>query len=64
MQLSAAGKGHIRVQNPAAWELSGGFPLEDDAAPGAEEYTISLYHQLHCLVSTPLHGSGTTDKGG
>ncbi|OIW30903.1 hypothetical protein CONLIGDRAFT_679656 [Coniochaeta ligniaria NRRL 30616] len=50
-KLIPTGKGHVRVQNPAAWELSGGFPLEDEAAPGVEEYTISLYHQLHCLAA-------------
>ncbi len=51
-QLSIAGKGHIRVEDPVAWKLSGGFPLEDKAGSGAEEYTISLFHQLHCLVGT------------
>lgn len=49
--ISIAGKGHVRVENPAAWKLSGGYPLNDTAQPAAEEYTMSLFHQLHCLVS-------------
>ena len=49
--ISAAGKGHVRVENPAAWNLSGGYPLNENAQPAAEEYTMSLFHQLHCLVS-------------
>lgn len=52
-----AGKGHVRVEEPAAWKLSGGFPLDDRADSGAEEYTISLFHQLHCLVSIDLESS-------
>ncbi len=52
--ISTAGKGHIRVEKPTAWMLSGGFPLESQAESEAEEYTISLFHQLHCLVSVHL----------
>ncbi|KAH8897176.1 hypothetical protein GQ53DRAFT_760356 [Thozetella sp. PMI_491] len=46
----AAGKGHVRVDKPAALDLSGGYPLKDRDAPSAEEYTISLFHQIHCLA--------------
>ena len=49
--LVTAGKGHVRVDDPALWKLSGGYPLNDKANPAAEEYTLSLFHQLHCLVS-------------
>ncbi|KAK1753588.1 hypothetical protein QBC47DRAFT_430365 [Echria macrotheca] len=50
-KLSPAGKGHVRVEDPQAWGLSGGYPLEDKAHSQAEEYTISVFHQLHCLAA-------------
>ncbi len=42
------------MEEPAKWQLAGGYPLPDAAHPAAEEYTIALYHQLHCLVGGPL----------
>ncbi|KAM7192069.1 protein of unknown function (DUF3328) domain containing protein [Naviculisporaceae sp. PSN 640] len=54
-KLSPKGKGHIRVENPSSLGLSGGFPLHNDANPDttskAEEYTIAMFHQLHCLAA-------------
>ncbi|KAK0627945.1 hypothetical protein B0T14DRAFT_146492 [Immersiella caudata] len=50
-KLSPPGKGHIRVDDPPAWNISGGYPLNDAARPGAEEYTLSVFHQLHCLAA-------------
>ncbi|KAM7219429.1 protein of unknown function (DUF3328) domain containing protein [Rhypophila decipiens] len=44
------GKGHIRVENPSTLGLAGGFPL-DDSNHGPEEYTIAMFHQLHCLAA-------------
>lgn len=50
--IFTVGKGHIKVADPALWSLTGGYPLSDDpASPAAEEYTIALYHQLHCLAA-------------
>ncbi|KAK3311961.1 hypothetical protein B0H66DRAFT_614226 [Apodospora peruviana] len=46
--LAPPGKGHIRVDDPSAWNISGGYPLNDT---GAEEYTLSVFHQLHCLAT-------------
>ena len=51
-ELAPPGKGHIRVDDPSSWNISGGYPLNDDAAhPAAEEYTLSVFHQLHCLAA-------------
>ncbi|OAA57989.1 hypothetical protein SPI_06874 [Niveomyces insectorum RCEF 264] len=50
-KLPPVGKGHVKVDDPVAWKLSGGYPLEDEAAPKAEEYTIAMFHQLHCLAA-------------
>ncbi|CAK7224651.1 hypothetical protein SBRCBS47491_005622 [Sporothrix bragantina] len=51
-KIPPPGKGHIKVTNPSAYGLSGGYPLKDDhEVPGTEEYTIALYHQLHCLAA-------------
>jgi hypothetical protein len=50
--LTPIGKGHIRVANPLAFNISGGYPLNDDPShPSAEEYTVSVFHQLHCLAA-------------
>ncbi|KIH89330.1 hypothetical protein SPBR_07610 [Sporothrix brasiliensis 5110] len=62
--LAPPGKGHIAIADPAAWALAGGFPLSGDdlattttttttttSPPPAEEYTVALYHQLHCLAA-------------
>ncbi|CAK7224558.1 hypothetical protein SCUCBS95973_005557 [Sporothrix curviconia] len=51
-KIPPPGKGHIKVANPSAYGLAGGYPLaEDHDAPGTEEYTIALFHQLHCLAA-------------
>lgn len=49
--LAPMGKGHIKVDNPARWKLSGGFPLDASGSLPAEEYTIAMFHQLHCLAA-------------
>ncbi|KAK3385301.1 hypothetical protein B0H63DRAFT_181422 [Podospora didyma] len=52
--LAPPGKGHVRIEDPAALGLSGGFPLNDgkgESESGAEEYTVSMFHQLHCLAA-------------
>jgi hypothetical protein len=49
--LWLVGRGHIAVQEPAAWNLSGGYPLREKSHSGAEGYSISVFHQVHCLVS-------------
>jgi len=50
--LTPLGRGHIRIDNPSTWNLSGGYPLTDDISnPHAEEYTLSVIHQLHCLAT-------------
>ncbi|KAK0706208.1 hypothetical protein B0T26DRAFT_788870 [Lasiosphaeria miniovina] len=50
-KLSPPGKGHVRVDDPSAWKLSGGYPLNDPAHSAAEEYTVSVFHQVHCLAA-------------
>ena len=50
----AAGNGRVVVKDPAGWNLSGGYPAyneTDKYGPEAEYYMISVFHQLHCLVS-------------
>ncbi|CAK7237293.1 hypothetical protein SEUCBS140593_009910 [Sporothrix eucalyptigena] len=47
-KLPPIGKGHINVHNPASYGLSGGYPLPDGKG---EEYTVALFHQLHCLAA-------------
>ncbi|KAK4445428.1 hypothetical protein QBC34DRAFT_384226 [Podospora aff. communis PSN243] len=62
--LIPPGKGHIRVPNPSLYNLTGGFPLPSPSKPQAEdpqaeesnpqseeEYTLSVFHQLHCLAA-------------
>ncbi|KAF2104955.1 hypothetical protein NA57DRAFT_71154 [Rhizodiscina lignyota] len=48
--LLPEGAGFIKVDEPTRFGLSGGFPLED--LPGtAEQYCISMFHQLNCLAT-------------
>jgi len=49
--LIPLGKAHVVVKDPSRWELSGGFPLDSEFGSGAEEYTVSVFHQLHCLAA-------------
>ena len=49
LTLVIAGKGFIRVESPTAWDLRGGYPVNDTGSE-TEEYCISMFHQLHCLV--------------
>jgi hypothetical protein len=49
--LIPLGRGHIAVQNPASWNLSGGYPLDDELNPEAEGYSIAVFHQIHCLAA-------------
>ena len=52
-----AGNGRVVVKDPASWHLSGGYPAYEETdkyGPGAEYYVISVFHQLHCLVSLEL----------
>ena len=52
---ATAGGGEVVVPEPARWNLSGGFPApaaaKDQHGPETEFYMISVFHQMHCLVS-------------
>jgi hypothetical protein len=53
-----AGKGRVVVKDPARWHLSGGYPASEETdkyGAEAEFYVISVFHQLHCLVSRSGH---------
>ena len=50
--MSAAGRGFVSIQNPSQYGLPEGIS-NDHAQPDVQVYGISMYHQLHCLVSTP-----------
>lgn len=39
------------MTDPAKLGLTGGFPLKDPDYPDTEEYTVALFHQLHCLAA-------------
>lgn len=53
MLSSLAGRGFIIVKDPRSLGLSGGLPVPDGelSSSGSEGYCISVFHQLHCLVS-------------
>lgn len=59
--LDIGGGGFIIVSDPEKYGLSGGFPLEDeDDGIVREGYGISMFHQIHCLVSRELVHSWMT----
>ncbi|KXT06196.1 hypothetical protein AC578_1434 [Pseudocercospora eumusae] len=39
--------GFIRVPNPSQYGLHGGYPLDHNA----ESYSISMFHQIHCVLA-------------
>jgi Mycotoxin biosynthesis protein UstYa len=41
----------VVVPDPAMWNLSGGIPFPNSPEAGAESYCVSMFHQLHCIVS-------------
>jgi hypothetical protein len=41
------GGGFVEVQNPAKYGLRGGFPILNT---DKEIYSISMFHQIYCLV--------------
>lgn len=41
------GGGFVEVQNPAKYGLRGGFPISNT---DKEIYSISMFHQIYCLV--------------
>ncbi|KAL7946384.1 hypothetical protein V8C42DRAFT_352618 [Trichoderma barbatum] len=51
--LQPRGGGFIAIPNPKEYGLSGGLPLEVDDDDGIvrEGYGISMFHQIHCLVT-------------
>ncbi|KFX99147.1 hypothetical protein V490_01923 [Pseudogymnoascus sp. VKM F-3557] len=45
--LLPLGGGFVEVQNPAKYGLRGGFPISNT---DKEIYSISMFHQIYCLV--------------
>jgi len=44
-----AGYGFVKVQDPEKFNLTGGLPY--NSTENTEIYVMSMFHQLHCLVS-------------
>jgi hypothetical protein len=49
----AVGSGFIRVPYPRRFDMPQSKSIEDDPEEG-EIYSLSVTHQLHCLVRNPL----------
>jgi hypothetical protein len=47
-----AGKGFVEISDPRRWNVSGGYPLTNGTTHNSEAYCISMFHQLHCIVSS------------
>jgi hypothetical protein len=48
--LNIVGAGFIRVPNPRRFDMPASEPIDIDDE-NAETYSLSITHQLHCLVS-------------
>lgn len=56
------GKGLVEVRNPMNYGLRGGFPVPNTKVV-TEIYSISMFHQLYCLVwqlSSPINAPDAT----
>jgi hypothetical protein len=49
-----AGMGFVAIKNPSQYGLAAGVS-SPHKPPDVQNYGISMYHQLHCLVSSSLH---------
>ncbi len=47
--MAVAGSGFIRIPYPRRFNMPASEPVKDDAEKG-EIYSLSVTHQLHCLV--------------
>lgn len=58
------GGGFIVVPEPEKFGLTGGFPIVNDEGNEVKEegYGISMFHQIHCLVS--LHHNMHVERRG
>jgi hypothetical protein len=46
-KISAIGSGFVNISNPETLGLLPGVP----SSSGIDSYSVSMFHQLHCLVS-------------
>ena len=49
--LMVPGLGYIAIDHPKKWNLEPGVPT---SKTDVEKFSVSMYHQLHCLVSPPI----------
>jgi hypothetical protein len=47
--MYVAGSGFLRVPYPRRFDMPASEPIQDDPEQG-EVYSLSVAHQLHCLV--------------
>lgn len=48
--IFSAGEGFVSIRHPAKHGLPLGMP-EQPPSPDSQVFGVSMYHQLHCLVS-------------
>lgn len=47
LTMRKEGRGFVLVEHPEAYNLLPGIPTD----VGPDRYSVSMFHQLHCLVS-------------
>jgi hypothetical protein len=56
--LVPIGHGFVNISNPEAYGLLPGIPTDS----GVDRYSVAMYHQLHCLVSSATPSTNSTAK--
>ena len=52
--MNNTGEGYVLVEEPSKFSLSGGMLRNaNDPSSTAAIFGVSMFHQLHCLVSLP-----------